>query len=65
MELKVGDFLIRKEGDATAIAVVKECFEKHDFYEFQSITSRGGTHAFDIEDWEVESCGWVKFDPSA
>ena len=65
MKLKVGDFLVRTEKNETGVAVVKEYFEKHDFYELQVITSRGQSHTFNIDSWELESHGWKKFNADA
>lgn len=62
MNLKVGDFLIRVEGDLTSIAVVKAYYQKDDWYTFQSIHSVGGTHEFDIKSYEIEWYGWKPLD---
>jgi hypothetical protein len=74
MQIKVGDFLVRKEGNETEIAVVKEYFEKHDFYELciigvnrlfsSSIPDTVYQTTANFSEWELEK-GWKKFNSEA
>lgn len=62
--LKVGDFLFRVEDGVTSIAVVTEYYSKHDYHTFRVIDSRGGSHTFPIDLWEVEEYEWRLLDMS-
>ena len=75
MNLKVGDFLIRVEGDLTSIAVIEEKYEKDEFYDIddefqprriwydlQIIASNGESRSDTRYDYELEYLDWKPLD---
>lgn len=75
MKLNVGDFLIRKEGDVTAIAVIEERYKtdeyydvaeefhpKEEYYDLMLIDSTGNSYEECRHDYELESEGWTKLE---
>lgn len=68
MKLKVGDFLIKRKGDDTEIAVVNQYYQKKDYYELYIIGCDRVVAAYPyrsesyLNDWELERDGWTKLD---
>jgi hypothetical protein len=63
MKLKVGDFLICKEGDVTYIAAVTVHWIKMDNYDLTAISSTGSVDGIEgVYDWQLEEWGWTKLE---